>query len=436
MALAARYGGRAVGFDELPGALEAADIVVAATASPHAIVGPRELGAGHGGARGPAAADHRPRGAARHRPGLRGPARRHPLRHRRPSGRDRTQPARAQGRGPPRRGDHRGGDPALRRPGSARWTWCRRSRRCARAPTRSSTRSCARTTSRGSRSAARPRARSRRSRARSSRAAARADGAAQAQRGDRAHARCRLLRELFGLEGDEDSVSSCRRSSELLPPVEVELCAAALMRIGTRGQRAGARAGAGGGGARSAATPRSSRSAPGATAAREIGDKSRWVRELERALLDGRDRPRRALGQGRSGRACRGARAAARAARGRTRATRSAAPARLPRCRPARASGRAACGGGPIRAGRGGPRGRRPCAATWTRGCASSPRASPTRWCSRSRACAARPRRRGRRVLDRARARGRPGRARARGPRRSDPPSRGGGCPTPTRPRA
>jgi glutamyl-tRNA reductase len=44
MALAARHGGRAVGFDALPGELEAADIVVAATASPHAIVGPEELG--------------------------------------------------------------------------------------------------------------------------------------------------------------------------------------------------------------------------------------------------------------------------------------------------------------------------------------------------------------------------------------------------------
>jgi glutamyl-tRNA reductase len=43
IALAARHGGRAVGFDALPAELEAADIVVAATASPHAIVGPEEL---------------------------------------------------------------------------------------------------------------------------------------------------------------------------------------------------------------------------------------------------------------------------------------------------------------------------------------------------------------------------------------------------------
>jgi glutamyl-tRNA reductase len=44
LALAERHGGRAVGFDRLPAELEAADIVVAATASPHAIVGSEELG--------------------------------------------------------------------------------------------------------------------------------------------------------------------------------------------------------------------------------------------------------------------------------------------------------------------------------------------------------------------------------------------------------
>jgi glutamyl-tRNA reductase len=44
LALAERHGGRAVGFDRLPAELEAADIVVAATASPHAIMGPEELG--------------------------------------------------------------------------------------------------------------------------------------------------------------------------------------------------------------------------------------------------------------------------------------------------------------------------------------------------------------------------------------------------------
>jgi glutamyl-tRNA reductase len=43
-ALAERHGGRAVGFDALPRELESTDIMVAATASPHAIVGAEELG--------------------------------------------------------------------------------------------------------------------------------------------------------------------------------------------------------------------------------------------------------------------------------------------------------------------------------------------------------------------------------------------------------
>jgi glutamyl-tRNA reductase len=43
LALAERFGGRAVGFDAFPAEMERADIVVAATASPHAIVGPEEL---------------------------------------------------------------------------------------------------------------------------------------------------------------------------------------------------------------------------------------------------------------------------------------------------------------------------------------------------------------------------------------------------------
>jgi glutamyl-tRNA reductase len=44
MSLARRYGGRSVSFDELPTALEEADIVVAATASPHLLIEVRELG--------------------------------------------------------------------------------------------------------------------------------------------------------------------------------------------------------------------------------------------------------------------------------------------------------------------------------------------------------------------------------------------------------
>jgi glutamyl-tRNA reductase len=43
LSLARRYGGRSVSFDELPGALEVADIVLAATASPHLLLEAREL---------------------------------------------------------------------------------------------------------------------------------------------------------------------------------------------------------------------------------------------------------------------------------------------------------------------------------------------------------------------------------------------------------
>jgi glutamyl-tRNA reductase len=52
LSLAKRYHGRSVSFDELPQALIGADIVVAATASPHALLEARELGevmAGRGG---------------------------------------------------------------------------------------------------------------------------------------------------------------------------------------------------------------------------------------------------------------------------------------------------------------------------------------------------------------------------------------------------
>jgi len=44
LALATRFGGRALSFDELPSALDAADIVVASTASPHPIITRGELG--------------------------------------------------------------------------------------------------------------------------------------------------------------------------------------------------------------------------------------------------------------------------------------------------------------------------------------------------------------------------------------------------------
>jgi glutamyl-tRNA reductase len=43
ISLAQRFGGEAIGFEDLPGALARADMVVAATSSPHAIIGTEEL---------------------------------------------------------------------------------------------------------------------------------------------------------------------------------------------------------------------------------------------------------------------------------------------------------------------------------------------------------------------------------------------------------
>ena len=83
--LAQRFGGETVAFDALP---------ARARAGRHrrrlhllAAPDPRRGGAGDGDARArrPAAAADRPRGAPRHRPGVRGAARRHALRHRRPA---------------------------------------------------------------------------------------------------------------------------------------------------------------------------------------------------------------------------------------------------------------------------------------------------------------------------------------------------------------
>ena len=48
LSLARRYHGSSVSFDELPEALLAADIVVAATASPHLLLEVRELADGDG----------------------------------------------------------------------------------------------------------------------------------------------------------------------------------------------------------------------------------------------------------------------------------------------------------------------------------------------------------------------------------------------------
>ena len=91
-------------------------------------------------ARGPAAAADRPRRAARHRPRLPRDRRGQPPRRRRRAGDRRAQRQRARGRGA--RARSRSSTPSwpASSAGSARRRWCRRSRRCASAPTRSSRR--------------------------------------------------------------------------------------------------------------------------------------------------------------------------------------------------------------------------------------------------------------------------------------------------------
>ena len=117
ISLARRYGGAIVGFDELPEALEQADIVVAATASPHLMLEPRGAASVMGQRGRPAAAADRPRGPARHRRRLRRARRGVAVRHRRPPGGGRPQP---QGRAPRRRARPRGS--SRRRSSSfARW---------------------------------------------------------------------------------------------------------------------------------------------------------------------------------------------------------------------------------------------------------------------------------------------------------------------------
>ena len=66
-ALAERFGGSVASFDELPGLLERADIVLASTSSPHPIVGVEELELVMAARDGPPAAARRHRRPARHR---------------------------------------------------------------------------------------------------------------------------------------------------------------------------------------------------------------------------------------------------------------------------------------------------------------------------------------------------------------------------------
>ena len=156
---------------------------------------------------------------------------------------------------------------------------------------------------------------------------------------------------------------------------------------------------------------------------RAVDDKREWVLELEEALLRGdvdlavhsaKDVP---------GRARRGARARRRRPPARTRATCSAAPPSLDGAARGRA-GRDLVAA-PRRAA---PRARAPtsrsssCAATSTRGCASSPTARPTRSSSPPPGCARLGRAGRRRRAARLRPRRRPGHARHRGARRATSP--------------
>ena len=253
-------------------------------------------------------------------------------------------------------------------------------------------------------------------------AAARADAAPAAQLdAEHRHARLQLLRELFGLDDGGGGRAPAERRRG--PPAAAPRRELTPLRVGTRGQRAGAGPGAlrSPSGCRRAS--RSSRSPPRATRRARRRQVALGRRARGRAA-GGRDRPRRALRQGRAGRA------------GRRAASWCAAPrrARIPRdalggadvarrrCREGARVGhqRAAP---PRAAARGAarPRGRASCAATSTRGCASCDDGRGRRdRARRRRARAARARERGRRrLLDELRARARPGRARARGARRA-----------------
>ena len=166
--------------------------------------------------------------------------------------------------------------------------------------------------------------------------------------GERGHASLELVRELFGLQ-DEQPRAASRPPAELAEVHDLRRAAAApraaLPTDADRNpaQRARARAGR----RWSPALLGGCEIVPittAATAAPAIGDKSRWVAELEEALLDGRDRPRGPLGQGPAGRArgraCELLGAPARAAREDV----LCGARDLASSRPARASARAASG--------------------------------------------------------------------------------------------
>ena len=218
IALAQRFGGASGSFDALPCELERADIVISSTASPHTLLGAEEIADGDAAARRAAAAADRPRGAARHRPGLRAARRRHAARHGRAPAQRRAQHRRAPRRGPARRGRSSRRRSRRSRAGSARSRCCRRWPRCGPTATRSSTRLLAENAGRWEALGEADRERVELlARAVVKRLlhepTARVKGLEPEQR----HARLQLLRELFGLEEARPRPSPRRRPPRSAP---------------------------------------------------------------------------------------------------------------------------------------------------------------------------------------------------------------------------
>ncbi len=103
--LAERFGGRAVRFEELPGLLVDADIVVSSTSSPHHVIERESLAEVMPERDGAPAAADRPGGPARHPPLVPRARRRHGSRHGRPAVTGGAQHVRPRGGGPSRRAD-------------------------------------------------------------------------------------------------------------------------------------------------------------------------------------------------------------------------------------------------------------------------------------------------------------------------------------------
>ena len=282
-------------------------------------------------------------------PDVRRAAGRHARRHRRPAGPGAAHARRAPGRGAPRRGHHRGGDPRPSPAGSARSRSCRRSPRCApQADDLVAQHPGRERRPLGGARRARPRADRGDAARRRQAACCTSRRAASALDRDRRHARLPVLRELFGLDeragrrprSDAPRCASCGR---------VERAAAGHAR-----QRAGARPG------RWVAERLDGEAevveiATAGDLARPAGRRRRQV-ALDRGARARagrrRDRPRGAQREGRPGRARRGHRdrrgaaargparrarrraVARRAARGRPRRDERAAPARAAARRP------------------------------------------------------------------------------------------------------